>query len=85
MTAMAVKAAASRPTPGLNMRRPRTKTMKNGADVGQGRQHPAGVAHVQGVYVCEELNDGPEEDHHVDEDAAQGEPMGVERAALGVQ
>ena len=53
--------------------------------VDQGRQGAGNEPHVHGVHVGEHFGHRTEEDQDVDENAAQGEPMGVQRTALGIQ
>ena len=58
---------------------------ENAAQVGQRGQGPSGKAQVQGADVGEGFCRQPDRRQGIDQAAAQGEPVGVQGAAVGVQ
>ena len=53
--------------------------------VGQSGKEPPRIAQIQGIYIGEKFNGRAEKYQYIEQDTAQGKPVGVERAALRVQ
>ena len=58
---------------------------EHAAHIGQRGQRTPGVAQVKGVQVGEGFDGQPDDGQNVNQAAAQGEPVGIQRAAFGVK